>query len=258
MNTKDAEKQQGHWLLAKMGKRVLRPGGRELTQKLLNGLSVSERDNVVEFAPGMGKTASLLLENNPHSYTGIDIDPQAIENLKKQIKGRNVKFIQNKAAQTGLKDESADKVIGEAMLTMQANHRKSEIIKEAHRILKKGGFYGIHELGLYPDGLSENVKSKIQKELAQTIKVNARPLTLPEWKALLEAEGFIVRETFTNDMKLLEPGRILSDEGFFRALKIGFNVFSHPDAANRIFSMRKVFRKYKNHINAIAIIAEKI
>ena len=26
---------QGHWILAKLGKRVLRPGGRELTEKLI-------------------------------------------------------------------------------------------------------------------------------------------------------------------------------------------------------------------------------
>lgn len=35
MKINDIEKAQGHWLLAKMGKRVLRPGGRELTEKLV-------------------------------------------------------------------------------------------------------------------------------------------------------------------------------------------------------------------------------
>ena len=48
-------------------------------------------------------------------------------------------------------DDSKDKIIGEAMITMHADHRKSEIVREAHRILKKGGLYAVHELGLTPE-----------------------------------------------------------------------------------------------------------
>lgn len=46
----------GHWLLARMGKRVLRPGGLELTHRLLDVLSIDGDDDVVEFAPGLGIT----------------------------------------------------------------------------------------------------------------------------------------------------------------------------------------------------------
>ena len=53
-----AEKMPGHWLLAKMGKRVLRPGGLELTRRLLSELAVTAVDDVVEFAPGLGITAA--------------------------------------------------------------------------------------------------------------------------------------------------------------------------------------------------------
>ena len=41
----------GHWLLARLGKRVLRPGGMHLTRALLADAGVSNAD-VVEFAPG--------------------------------------------------------------------------------------------------------------------------------------------------------------------------------------------------------------
>ncbi|MEO9147676.1 MAG: hypothetical protein ABI237_19170 [Ginsengibacter sp.] len=43
---------QGHWLLSKMGKRVLRPGGKELTLRMLKELSITQEDRVMEFAPG--------------------------------------------------------------------------------------------------------------------------------------------------------------------------------------------------------------
>ncbi len=48
---------QGHWLLAKMGKKVLRPGGLELTNSMLSAAKPSGEDRIVEFGPGLGKTA---------------------------------------------------------------------------------------------------------------------------------------------------------------------------------------------------------
>ena len=63
------------------------------------------------------------------------------------------------------------------MLTMQGPTQKSEIVREAARILKAGGRYGIHELCLVPDHLDEAIKLEIQHVLSQTIHVGARPLT---------------------------------------------------------------------------------
>ena len=258
MNNKIIDAAQGHWLLAKMGKKVLRPGGKDLTLKLIKSLAITPADRVVEFAPGIGFTALKVLENNPQSYTGIELNEEAASDLRKIIKGKFRNIIIGNASSVPLEDSSADKVYGEAMLTMQADHRKSEIIKEAHRLLRKGGLYGIHELGLTPDGLAEKEKSEIQHELARSIKVNARPLTQSEWVHLLEKEGFKIKEIKTNPMLLLETRRIVEDEGLFRSLKIGFNIIRQPKARKRINEMRSVFNKYKNHMNAIAIVAEKI
>lgn len=256
MDTHDFAKAQGHWILAKMGKRVLRPGGKELTQKLVTELNVSSKDDVVEFAPGLGYTASLTIKRTPHSYIGVDADEDVIKILSDKFNGNNAKFILKNAADTGLEAESKDKVYGEAMLTMHADHRKTEIIKEAHRILKKGGLYAVHELGLVE--VDEAQKSEIQRELALAIKVNARPLTQSEWTTLLEKEGFKVRKVCTNRMILLETGRIVDDEGLFRTLKIGYNIITHPTARRRISEMRKTFKKYEKHMNAIVIVAEKL
>lgn len=258
MDTSNIERAQGHWILAKMGKRVLRPGGWELTQKLVNGMEISATDNLVEFAPGMGKTAALLIDKQPKTYTGVDADEDVINRLSQRFNSPNVKFLQSNANHTPLESNSVDKLVGEAMLTMHANHRKSEIIKEANRVLKIGGLYGIHELGLRPNSLSEEIKAEISKGLATSIHVNARPLTIDEWRDLLKAEGFKIKKVETNGMLLLESKRILEDEGLFRTLKIGFNVLTNPSAKKRILEMRKVFRKYQDYMNSVAIIAEKV
>lgn len=64
------EHMPGHWLLAHMGKKVLRPGGRELTDKMLAALPIEGAD-VVELAPGLGLTAQLLIDRRvtPRIYS---------------------------------------------------------------------------------------------------------------------------------------------------------------------------------------------
>jgi hypothetical protein len=59
-------------------------------------------------------------------------------------------------------------------------------------------------------------------------------------------------------MRLLEFGRILEDEGFFRTLKISCNILIHPAARKRILDMQKIFRKYSEHMNGIVVIAQKV
>lgn len=247
--------QQGHWALAKMGKRVLRPGGRELTEKMIAGLKISPKDTVVEFAPGMGFTAQLTLAKNPKKYIGVELNDEAAHRLQKTIHGNSRMILNRNALDSGLPAECAEKVYGEAMLTMQADQRKSKIIREANRLLKIGGLYGIHELGLLDVDAAS--KKHIQMELAKTINVNARPLTEVEWKEVFEKEGFKVIQVFQNPMYLLEKKRIIADEGFFRTLKIVFNILTHPKERAKILSMRKLFRKYQDHLCAFSFIMEK-
>ena len=63
------EKMPGHWVLARLGKRVLRPGGMQLTRRMLGALGIRHADDVVEFAPGMGADSSADTRFRPASYT---------------------------------------------------------------------------------------------------------------------------------------------------------------------------------------------
>ena len=82
----DLEKAQSHYLLAKVGKRVLRPGGIEMTKQLIERLDISESDTIVEFAPGLGYTASLVVQKHPSTYIGIEADNDHVQRLKKKVR----------------------------------------------------------------------------------------------------------------------------------------------------------------------------
>lgn len=259
MDTKtDIAVAPGHWVLARMGKRVLRPGGKELTKKMIQNLHITSKDELVEFAPGMGFTAALVNQKNPKKYTAVELNEEAAARLQTIFTQENQHIVLGNAAETKLPDAYADKVYGEAMLTMQNEKQKRAIITEAYRILKKGGLYGVHEISLSPEDISDEHKHNIQKDLAQGIKVNARPLTTSEWSKLFEDAGFTIKEVAYSPMHLLEPKRIIEDEGFFRALKIGFNILTHAKARKRIKEMRHSFVKNEKNMQAISIIAEKI
>jgi len=253
----NTHKMPGHWLLAKMGKRVLRPGGLELTRVMHDRLDIQSRDAVVEFAPGLGVTAQLTLKRQPASYTAVDRDDAAVAQVSRYLNGSSQRCQLGSAEQTGLPDQSATVVYGEAMLTMQGPEQKRRIVAEAFRLLKPGGRYGIHELSLAPDDLPESVQEDISREMSRNIHVGARPLTAREWRELLVNAGFKVQYEATASMHLLEPRRLIRDEGFFRALRFVFNIIRTPAARDRVVSMRRLFRKHRQHLAAVAFVVVK-
>lgn len=252
---RDDQSVQGHWLLARLGKRVLRPGGVKLTRLLLGQAGLGDAD-VVELAPGLGRTAAEIVARGPRSYRGVDSDSAAVEAVRPIVSAVGEVLVAD-AAETGLPDASTDVVIGEAMLTMQGEKTKAAIIGEAVRLLRPGGRYAIHELSLRPDDLPEHIKTDIRQALARAIKVNARPLTVVEWQHLLTQHGLVVAHVETAPMALLQPGRLISDEGLVGALRFARNLLTHPDARRRVLTMRRTFRAHREHLTAIAIVAHK-
>jgi hypothetical protein len=247
----------GHWLLARMGKRVLRPGGLELTRRMLGELAIGGRDHVVEFAPGLGITARMSLASGPASYTAIERDPAAAAKVGGYLSGPAQRCVIGTAEQTGLADASASVVYGEAMLSMQPALTKSRIVAEAARILMPGGSYGIHEQCLLPDGVSDAIREAIQRELTDAIHVGVRPLTVSEWRGLLESAGLTVRAEYIAPMHLLEPMRLIRDEGLLRAVRFAWNVAWDTPGRRRVMAMRNVFRKFHQNLAAVVIVATK-
>jgi len=251
------EKMPGHWLLAKMGKRVLRPGGLELTRRLLAELGIQPSDDVVEFAPGLGVTACMTLALNPKTYVAVERDQDAAATVERYLSGPTQRCIIGTVETTSLPDASASVVYGEAMLSMQPATTKAKIISEAVRLLRSGGRYGIHELCLKPDNIDPKIRDAIASDLSDGIHVGVRPLTTAEWRELLAASGLAVVAEHTAPMHLLEPLRVVRDEGLLGAMRFAWNVTCHGHARRRVLAMRKTFRKYRSHLAALVLVGVK-
>ncbi|GEL23973.1 methyltransferase [Pseudonocardia sulfidoxydans NBRC 16205] len=253
----------GHQLLARLGKRVLRPGGARLSGVLLDTAGVADAD-VVELAPGTGRTARDILARRPRSYAAVDNDPAAAAAVS-EVVGRAVgassqvprRVVVADAAASGLPDGCADVVVGEAMLTMQGDRTKDAIVAEAVRLLRPGGRYAVHELGLVPDDVADTVRTEVRRALARAIKVNARPLTVAEWEALMSRHGLEVEHVALAPMALLRPRRVLADEGLVGALRLVRNIAVRPAARRRVLAMRRTFRTHRRAMTAVAVVARK-
>ncbi|VEJ57276.1 class I SAM-dependent methyltransferase [Arachnia propionica] len=253
----EAGRMQGHWLLAKLGKRILRPGGRALTAKLLEQAKPSGDDDIVELGPGVGATAEVLLRANPRSYRGVDPNPEGRDTVKNILKKHpRADYVVADARETGLEDASADLVVGEAMLTIQDDAGKNAIVAEAARLLRPGGRYAIHEMAWLPDHTDEE-RETARRELSRVIKVGARPLTLEGWKELLATHGLEAEWHDRAPLHLLEPRRIVSDEGLWGALRFWNNARRLPGASDRLKAMRQGFQLQGKLMGGIVILARK-
>ena len=251
------QKMPGHWLLARLGKRVLRPGGMELTRRMIAALTIVSADDVVEFAPGLGITAQLALKRRPASYTAVERDSAAAAIVSSSLKDSTQTCVTGSADRTGLPSEVASVVYGEAMLTMQTSEMKRRIIREARRLLKRGGRYAIHEMCLVGDDLDEDRRKEINQALSRMIHVGVRALSVSEWRTLMQAEGFEVEVETRAPMHLLEPKRLFSDEGLKGTVRFIWNIVRDRESRERVLMMRKVFRRYQSNLAGVMMICVK-
>ncbi len=250
-------KMPGHWVLARLGKRVLRPGGLEMTRQLLASLEIAKSDHVIEFAPGLGLTARMALAARPASFTAIERDDAAANLVEKLLRGPGQLCVRASAERTGLDAEVATVVYGEAILTMQPLETKRRIAREAYRLLRVGGRYALHEICLVPEDIGDAKIRQIEGDLGRALRVGARPLRRSEWTELLEAEGFKVQQVFTGSFRLLEPIRMVQDEGLYGALRFALKLIADQPARQRVLMMRRTIRSHANHMEAIMLMAVK-
>ncbi|WP_285033687.1 class I SAM-dependent methyltransferase [Mycolicibacterium sp. lyk4-40-TYG-92] len=242
----------GHWLLARLGKRVLRPGGVHLTRALLADAAVSNAD-VVEFAPGMGRTAAEILARGPRSYLGVELDRDAADTVALVAGQDNVRV--GDAANTGLPGGSADVVINESLLTLHDRDVKEAIVAEAVRLLRPGGRYAVHELAMSPDTMAE--AADIAGQLAGAALTKVRPMTVAEWEQLLTTAGLTVERVRIARAAPLALRRQIADEGVWGAISFDVKLARHREARRRVRQLRLSYARHRGHLAAVGLVASK-
>lgn len=253
----DSDRMSAHWLFARLGKRVLRPGGVELTRRLLDAVDVGPGDDVVEIAPGMGSTTRLILDRRPSSYTGVDRDPVVVDRISSMTASVGGRVVRGMASRTGLDDSCADVAFGEAYLTMQPVRQKHEIVAELRRIVRLGGRVALHEMALRP-GTDPEDGERLVEELRRRARVHVTPLTDDDWMALLTENGFEISTYETAPLHLLEPARLVADEGWLGAFRFIRRTLCDSHARSRVMAMRSAMSRNSDKLQAIMVTAVRV
>ncbi|GAB4384423.1 MAG: class I SAM-dependent methyltransferase [Elainellaceae cyanobacterium] len=245
----------GHQVLAAAGKKILRPGGRAATQQLFGWANFQPGDTVLELASSFGYSAIALAKRYGVRVVGVEKNPESVARARKNVEAAGladqVEMIEGDIFRLEQIDRQFDYVLAEAILTMQSPTGKAKILQGVYDRLKPGGKFLSHEL------LAQNHEAEIHRTLAQSIRVNATPLSIANWFALYETTGLQVNHYQTGVMGLLNRQQLLQDEGVIGTLQILWNVITNPALRSRILGMRRAFQQHKQDLGHIILCAER-
>ncbi|HEY9663646.1 MAG TPA: class I SAM-dependent methyltransferase [Allocoleopsis sp.] len=245
----------GHQVMAAAGKKILRPGGKAATEQLFQWAEFKPGDTVLELAASFGYSAIALAKRYGVRVVGVEKNPESVARARANIHAAGlddqVQVIEGDIFHLEQISGQFDYVLAEAILTMQSIPGKAKILQGIHDRLKPGGKFLSHEL------LAADREEEVHRALATAIRANSTPLSEANWIAACETAELHVLQHRTAGMKLLNPVRIIQDEGWKDALKFFWNVLTRPVVRDRLLLMRRVFKQYKNELGYIVLCAER-
>lgn len=245
----------GHNFLARLGKTRLRPGGKLATDWLIANGDFNKNKKVLEVACNMGTTAIQIAKQYGCEIIGVDLDEDALEKARQNIKENGVEALvkvqRANATKLPFEDNSFDIVINEAMLTMLPIEAKEKAIREYFRVLKPNGFLLTHDVVLNTDDVEQ-----VLANLRDAINISVTPLSKADWKETFHRCGFRNVETFSGEMTLLSPKGLIDDEGVLGAMKIVGNALK-PENRETFKKMFTTFNDPDKKLGFIAVCSQK-
>jgi cyclopropane fatty-acyl-phospholipid synthase-like methyltransferase len=252
MNLKsDLRTAPGYQVLAAAGKKILRPGGRLATSKLLAWADFQPGETVLELASSFGNSAINLAKTYGVKVVGVEKDSDSITLARRNIQAAGltgqVEIIEGDIFHLEEISGQFDYILAEAILTMQSIPLKAKILTQVKSHLKPGGKFLVHEL------LARENIEEIHRELSKVNHVNATPLSEDGWINACENAGLKVQKCQTGAMKILNPIDIIKDEGIADAGKFFWNLLRHKIIRDHVLEMKNVFQRYHDDLGYIIL-----
>jgi arsenite methyltransferase len=238
-----------------VGRKVLHPGGKETTKKLVDLLKINKKTKVLDIACGKGRTSIYLAEKYGCRVVGIDILQKSIEEAEYLAKKKGVEHLVSFKVADAVKlpfaDNEFDVTLSQAVLVLVKNREK--VIEEAARVLKSGGSSGWVEIS-WKSQPSDDFLADAQKEICAVCITNTE--TYEGWEKLFRKNGFKELAVYRADMER-SMRKMMKDEGIINGSKIIYRYMTDAKIRERMKKLDNYFQHNPDKIGYGIYIGKK-
>lgn len=224
-------------------------GGFAHTIELLNQLSITTDDIVIEIGCGTGRTACHIATNHGAHVFAVDSSGEMLAKARKRAGqcGAEVNFIQGDAQDLPFLDNVADLIFIESVLIFASPKR---VLKECRRVLKKGAL--LVDTEPFADS---TLPDSARQQIEVICKVSSIP-TYEDWVTLIESSGFKLGATRRDPY----PGLMTNLKNVFYPdpLQNILGVGVDSQAKQVLESYKKVMQSNRRHLGYGTFIARKV
>ena len=169
------------------GTGFMTPGGEGNVANMVDGLEIKGR-RVLDIGCGIGGPAFVLASKYGANVTGIDIEPQLIDQARNRAErlglSSSCEFVKVDPGPMQFPDESFDVVFSAGVI--MTIDRQEEVLAEALRVLKPGGTLTVYDW-MKPEGdYSDDMRYWFKME-----RISYSMKTFAEYQEMLRGAGFI-------------------------------------------------------------------
>lgn len=229
---------------AKLGKRVINPGGIAGRNRLLAALDIQPGSRVLEIGCGSGHTACYLAERFHCQVTAVDLSAGMIAAARQRVTkaGLQAQVRCETADIAGLPfaEHSFDYVIVQAVLMFVD---KARALTEIQRVLKPGGQFGAIEFAWHqppPDAVRDGTHQVCGCRVLEFH-------TCDEWASWLQRLRYQGVQSQEHAFALLSIPGFVRDEGIINCLRILSRVLRQRGSIPRMVEIWGHFARHRAH-----------
>ncbi len=222
-------------VLALVGKKVIRPGGRQSTEEIFRLADLRPGQRVLEVGCGVGTTAIEMVQRFDCQVTAIDIDNVMLQRARANVRaaGLDMKVTIQEADVERLPfdDQTFDRVIIEAVLSFVD---QPHAIQQVLRVCRDGGRVVDHEFKWLHEPPAD-IRHRFETEVCPRAHWG-------DWEEIYRCAGLQDVEAVSGVSKLLTPPGLIRDEGIVRTFAIVGRLISHRQYRRRIVRLMRFMR----------------
>jgi SAM-dependent methyltransferase len=240
-------------LMAVIGKRVIHPGGRASTDRLLARAGIHRGDEVLDVGCGVATTAIEIARRCDAQVTAADISPLMLERARANVRstGTADRVRVDPADITDLPyaDNQFDVVVAEAVTMFVDRERAAD---ELARVTRPGGRVLATEFFWRAEPTPE-AREIFLGQICPGLQFD----TEADWLRIYGGGGLTDLQTETGPFEMMTPRGFLEDEGFGHCVGIMTRVASRPATLRRMMWLMPRMAKAVPYLGFILVAGTK-